>query len=116
MSANELFRFRTIRPLESKQPRFSALSVSSTVQSPVKHCLSQLAINLATLLETVDWLEEVSDQLAAVSDEISPSAVIALLSSDWHGGSAFDNWLAAERRLLGARGTEAFIAPTYGAE
>jgi len=102
MAANELFRFRTVRPVENKQTGFTALSVSSTVQKPIQPYLSQLAMGTATLLGTLDWLQDVSEQLAAVSDVMSPGAVIALLPSDWLTEVASTLWTTLQQTLADA--------------
>lgn len=83
MAPSELFRFRTVRPIQNKQTGFGALTVTPSGQQPTQDQQQQWNANLVTFLGAYSWLRTLSGQLAAASDEVAPSAVIALLPSTW---------------------------------
>jgi hypothetical protein len=99
MPASELFRFRTVRPVEAKQSGFTGLIVPSTIQNPVRQYLAQITINPGALLGPFDWLQDVSDQLGDVADMMSPGAVVALLPTDWLTQVGSAAWTALTQTL-----------------
>jgi hypothetical protein len=99
MSSSELFRFRSVRPVQNKQTGFSALSLSSTIKSPVQSYLLQLANGVSGLLGTFTWLESASDDLATASDEVSPAALVAMLPGDWTTQVASTAWTSLAQQL-----------------
>jgi hypothetical protein len=89
MSVSELFRFRTVRPVQLKQSTFTALAVSSTLQQPNKNYIVQANAGPLTFLgPQFEWLQPVSESAAASADLLSPAALIALLPT------TPTNWLA----------------------
>jgi hypothetical protein len=83
MPASELFRFRTVRQVQNKQVGFSALAVTSSLQYANKVLISLLEQGIETFLGTYAWLQQVSEELAAASDEVAPAALITMLPADW---------------------------------
>src|SRR5689334_20001967 len=99
MPANELFRFRTVRSVESKYSGFKGLSVLSKIQSPLKQHLAQITVDPTALLGLFDWLQDVSDQLGNMAQMMSPGAVVALLPTDWLTQVGSAAWTALAQTL-----------------
>ena len=82
MSTNELFRFRTVRPIQNKQTGFTALIVTPS-KDLNQVLLTKAAQGIPTFLGTYVWLEEVSLTLAAALDDIAPADLVTMLPANW---------------------------------
>lgn len=116
MTALELFRFRTVRAVQAKQDGFTALSITSSVQAPVKASVAQLENDPIALLGTFAWLDRLSADLASASDFLSPSALIALLPSDWLEQVASKPWGALKSTLSDALASLALLTRNTSAQ
>jgi hypothetical protein len=92
MPTSELFRFRTVRPVEAKKTEFASLAVTSKVTNPEE-------MDPGSVLGTFNWLQVLSDQLANAGDTMSPGAVVALLPTDWLTQVASASWKTLAQNL-----------------
>ncbi|HEV2647274.1 MAG TPA: Ig-like domain-containing protein [Acidobacteriaceae bacterium] len=95
MPSSELFRFRTVRPVQHKQSAFSALVIDTA--EPVLNRRAYLHLDAPLPPGAFGWVTRVSDALSAVGDLVSPEGLIALLPTDWQTQIASRDWAEAAR-------------------
>lgn len=105
MSSIELFRFRTVRHIQNKTTGFSALAPTLSAAKPRKSAPAPITpdgtinIDIGTTLGTFGWLEQVSQQCAAASDDLTPAELTSLLPPDWLTQVATASWPALQQQL-----------------
>jgi hypothetical protein len=101
----ELFRFRTVRPVQNKQSGFSALPATPSSNLDCPNLLNTLKNEgIAALLGSYSKLQQVSQQLAANFDLVAPSTFIAMLPTGWIEQTTSDDWTKVVQTLTDTLG------------
>ena len=105
MSSIELYRFRTVRHIQNKNMGFSALVPILSAPKPRKNLPGPINpdgivnTDIGTVLGTFGWLEQVSQQCAAASDDLTPEGLTSLLPADWLTQVATASWAGLQQQL-----------------
>jgi hypothetical protein len=109
----ELFRFRKVRPVQSKNNNFTSLSIQPSSapdrQRQVRRPQPGGVIPPDPAPQVPDlgayvWVQQISEQLAAASDQLSPADATSLLPVDWKAQVASNGWATLKQQLADALG------------